>query len=80
MLEDGMRKRVSFAKDLTTNHSGDIWTSSIALYLDGVSFYYKRNRSIKLEPHKEGYGGERAKTSFRDAQLKGGKKVVGVVF
>ena len=43
MSEDDMRQRVHFAKNIKNNHSRDIWCNTVAFYLDGVSFYYKRN-------------------------------------
>ena len=43
MCEDDMRQPVDFAKNIKDNHSRDIWSNTVAFYLDGVSFYYKRN-------------------------------------
>ena len=43
MSEDDMRQRVHFAKNIKNNHSRDIWCNTVALCLNGVSFYYKRN-------------------------------------
>lgn len=38
-----MRKRVNFAKEMQKKYSPDVWKDSVAFFLDGVSFYYKRN-------------------------------------
>ena len=43
MSEDDMHKRVAFAKDMQKMYRPNVWKTSVAFYLDGVSFYHKRN-------------------------------------
>ena len=38
-----MHNRVAFAKDMQKMYRPDVWKTSVAFYLDGVSFCYKRN-------------------------------------
>ena len=38
-----IKRRLKFAKEVKKNHPRDLWTRKINFYLDGVSFYYKRN-------------------------------------
>jgi len=43
LTEKDRLKRRRFAKDAIKEHGREVWTEKIAFYLDGVSFYYKRN-------------------------------------
>ena len=43
LTEKDIAKRLEFAKDVEKTKDPDFWTNEIAFYLDGVSFYYKRN-------------------------------------
>ena len=43
MSQTDKEKRVEFAKKMQANYSPNVWTDTIAVYLDGVSFVYKTN-------------------------------------
>jgi len=43
MSKTDLKKRVAFARYVLKKYKEDVWTSKVAFYLDGVSFYYKRN-------------------------------------
>ena len=43
MSEEDKEKRVAFAQTMQENYPPNVWTHSIAFYLDGVSFVYKTN-------------------------------------
>lgn len=44
MSQADKEKRVAFAQMLQENYPPNVWTHSIAFYLDGVSFVYKTNQ------------------------------------
>ena len=51
-----------------------MWTFKVNFYLDGVSFYYKRNPKGQAEADKVKYGGQKRRVWLRHAQRRGMKK------
>lgn len=43
LLPRDVKHRLAFAKRVKKERSKDFWTKELSFYLDGVSFYYKRN-------------------------------------
>ena len=70
--------RYRFAKTIRKERSRDVWTSKVNFYLDGVSFYDKRNPAgrVRQKPHKAEYGGLKRRVWLRDARRRGRKRAV----
>ena len=51
-----------------------MWTFKVNFYLDGVSFYYKRNPTGQAKVCKAKYGGQKRRVSLRHAQRREMKK------
>ena len=43
LTRQDIKKRYMYAREVKKKQQADFWTSKIHFYLDGVSFYYKRN-------------------------------------
>ena len=71
--------RYRFAKTIRKERSRDVWTSKVNFYLDGVSFYDKRNPAgwVRQKPHKaREYGVLKRRVWLRDARRRGRKRAV----
>ena len=51
--------RYRFAKKMHKERLRDVWTSKVNFYLDGVSFYYKRNPVGQAKAPWAKYGGQK---------------------